>query len=161
MKLLTLMLLLGAVLVAAVILVGQLGYLRGTAPGDLGVRDGRLKPPSSTPNSVSSQAELYPAHPQRTNAQIAPFKFTGDGKVALQRLAQLLRVSPHIVVVKQQPSYVYARCETELLRFTDDMEFFLDERAGVIQVRSASRIGSGDLGANRQRVEALRALWGS
>ena len=160
MKLLTLLALLALALIASIIVVGQLGYLRGNAPKDLGVRDGRLKPPSPTPNSVSSQAELYPGHAQRTAAQIAPFKFTGDGKAALQRLAQLLRVSSHTVIVKQQPDYLYAQCETELLRFTDDLEFYLDERAGVIQVRSASRIGSSDLGVNRQRVEALRALLG-
>ena len=32
---------------------GQLGWLQGTPPIDLGVRDGRLKPPSMTENSVN------------------------------------------------------------------------------------------------------------
>ncbi len=40
------------------IVAGRLGWLQGTPPADLGVRDGRLKPPSITPNSVSSQATL-------------------------------------------------------------------------------------------------------
>ena len=41
--------------------------------------------------------------------------------------------------------------------FVDDVEFFLDENANVIHVRSASRLGNSDLGTNRKRVEAIRA----
>ena len=43
------------------------------------------------------------------------------------------------------------------LKFTDDLELALDTSARVIHVRSASRIGRGDLGVNRKRVEAIRA----
>ena len=59
--------LLGAIMLAAVlaVAVGQLGMLRSSAPTDLGVRDGKLKAPSATENSVTSQAALYPDHPQR------------------------------------------------------------------------------------------------
>ncbi len=71
-----------AVVVAgALLLAGQLGVLKGHAPGDLGVQNGRLKPPSWTPNSVSSQADLYPDHPQKDYARIAPIQFTGDDAV--------------------------------------------------------------------------------
>jgi hypothetical protein len=56
---------------------GQLGLLRGRPPATLGVRDGRLAPPSKTPNSVSSQASLYPDHPQHDYAGIAPLAYTG------------------------------------------------------------------------------------
>jgi uncharacterized protein (DUF1499 family) len=41
--------------------------------------------------------------------------------------------------------------------FVDDVEFFLDEGANVIHVRSASRLGQSDLGVNRKRVETIRA----
>jgi uncharacterized protein (DUF1499 family) len=36
------------------------------------------------------------------------------------------------------------------------VEFLLDQPAGVIQMRSASRLGSKDFGANRKRLEAIR-----
>ena len=47
----------------AVVVVGagQLGLLAGSAPMQLGMTNGRLSPPSANPNSVSSQAALYPA----------------------------------------------------------------------------------------------------
>jgi uncharacterized protein (DUF1499 family) len=41
--------------------------------------------------------------------------------------------------------------------YVDDVEFYLDEGANVIHVRSASRLGKSDLGVNRQRVEEIRA----
>jgi len=37
----------------------------------------------------------------------------------------------------------------------DDLELLADEEGGVVHVRSASRLGWSDLGANRHRVEAL------
>ncbi|MGH8821499.1 MAG: DUF1499 domain-containing protein, partial [Rhodoferax sp.] len=138
------------------VITGQLGYLAGQTPTDLGVHNGRLKPPSLTPNSVSSQANLYPDNPQMVYAQVAPFEYTGDGKAAMVRLAAIVRAMPRTTLIKDAPDYLYAQCSTRLLRFTDDLEFYLDEPAGVIQVRSASRLGRSDFGVNRTRVEALR-----
>ena len=145
-------------LTLAVLLLGagQLGFLAGQAPTDLGVRQDRLKPPSLTPNSVSSQAALYPDNPQRASADVAPLNYTGDGKAAMTRLAGIVSNMPRTTVVIREPAYLYAQCKTQWLGFTDDLEFFLDEPAGVIQVRSASRVGKGDMGVNRKRVEALR-----
>jgi uncharacterized protein (DUF1499 family) len=39
------------------------------------------------------------------------------------------------------------------------VEFVLDEQNNVIHFRSASRVGRGDMGANRARIEAIRAAW--
>jgi uncharacterized protein (DUF1499 family) len=157
MKTLAFVLLVVLALLASLVLVGQLGFLSGHPPSDLGVHNGRLKQPSGTPNSVSSQSDLYPDHPQRAYASIAPFALTGDADQAMQKLASLLSASDHTVLVTQQPDYLYAQSSTPLLHFTDDLEFWLDRKAGVIQLRSASRLGHGDLGANRNRVEKLRA----
>lgn len=156
MKIIGYIALLALVLVAVGVVAGQLGFLRGQPPGGLGVQQGRLKPPSLTPNSVSSQAGLYPDHPQRSYAEVAPFKYAGDGKAALRSLAALLQASERCVLVKRQPDYLYAQCTTRWLKFTDDVEFYLDEAASVIHVRSASRLGQKDFGVNRARVEALR-----
>jgi uncharacterized protein (DUF1499 family) len=37
------------------------------------------------------------------------------------------------------------------------VEFYVDEAAGLIHFRSASRLGEGDMGVNRQRMEMLTA----
>lgn len=143
-------------LVVMVLVAGQLGLLAGREPKNLGVRDGRLKPPSKTPNSVSSQAPLYPDHPMRDYATIEPLRYSGDGKVAFARLTGLVSAMDRTRVVQQEPGYLYAQCRTAALKFTDDLELQLDEAAGVIHVRSSSRLGRKDFGVNRARVEALR-----
>lgn len=138
------------------IAAGQAGFLAGKVPRNLGVVDGKLSPPSATPNSVSSQADMYPEHPQKAYSKIAPFTYAGDGDAAMQKLAVVLALSEGTVVVKNETDYLYAQSTTALMRYTDDLEFWLDRANNVIQVRSASRIGKSDLGKNRQRIESIR-----
>jgi len=148
--------LLGIGLLAA----GQAGLLPGKAPADLGLREGKLKAPSKSPNSVSSQAGLWPGHPQQQRATIAQLAFRAgdtDGNATMVRLVELLATAPGAKVEISRPDYVYATFTTRWLKFTDDVEFWLDPANKVIQVRSASRLGESDLGVNRARVEALRA----
>ena len=136
---------------------GQMGLLQGTPPGDLGVHDGRLKSPSMTENSVSSQAALYPGHPQRRYAEIAPLPVKGDGYATLARIKTIVEHMAGAKVVKSERDYLYVQFTTPLMKFVDDAEFWFDPANNVIQVRSASRVGRSDFGVNRKRIEAVRA----
>ncbi len=150
-------LLIAAVLASlAVIGAGQAGLLAGSAPSDLGVRDGKLAPPATTPNSVSSQADLHPGHPQQSYARIAPLSYSGDAVAAMKRLAEAIRKMDGAVIVSDKPDYLYTQFRTPWLGFVDDAEFWQDPATQVIQVRSASRLGTSDLGLNRRRIEAIR-----
>jgi uncharacterized protein (DUF1499 family) len=145
-------------LAVAAVLAGQLGWLSGRMPEDLGVKDGRLKPPSVTPNSVSSQAALHPDHPMRAYAEIAPLPLNGDGPATMARLRQLLQAMPGVKIVRGNgDGYLYAQCTTRWMKFVDDLELWVDPVNNVVQVRSASRVGRKDFGVNRERVETLRS----
>lgn len=146
-----------AALVAVGLAAGQFGLLKGTPPIDLGVREGRLKAPSATPNSVSSQAALHAAHPQRGYATIAPLALNGDGPATIAKVKAIVQATPGAAVIKSEAGYLYAQYTTRLMKYVDDVEFWFDPVNGVVQVRSASRIGKSDLGANRKRIEAVRA----
>ena len=146
-----------AALVVLAVLAGQLGLLQGRPPTSLGLRDGRLKPPAKTPNSVTSQAALYPDHPMREQAQIAPLALSGDGPSTLAGIRRIVEAMPGARVVRSEPDYLYAQFTTRLMKFVDDTEFWFDPASSVVQVRSASRVGNGDRGLNRTRVEAIRA----
>jgi uncharacterized protein (DUF1499 family) len=145
-----------ALVIIAGLLAGQLGLLKGTPPADLGVHDGKLKPPSKTPNSVSSQASLYPDHPQRDYADIAPFAVSGQLDVAMDRIARIVKDMEGAKIVAREPGYLYVQFTTRLMKYVDDAEFWFDPVARVIHVRSASRLGSSDLGINRKRIEFIR-----
>ncbi len=144
-------------LIVVAVAAGQLRFLQGTAPADLGVRDGKLKPPSMTENSVTSQAALYPDHPQRKYADIAPLPLKGDGPATLAKIKAIVEGMDGAKVIKSEPDYLYAQFTSRLMKFVDDVEFWFDPAANAIQVRSASRVGRGDMGVNRKRIEAVRA----
>jgi uncharacterized protein (DUF1499 family) len=145
------------VLVVSAISAGQMGLLQGTAPTDLGVHQGKLKGLSSTDNSVSSQADLYADHPQRKYSSIAPLAVRGDGPTTISKLKVIVEGMDGAKLITNAPDYLYAQYTTPLMKYVDDVEFWFDPAAGVIQVRSASRIGKSDLGLNRKRIEAVRA----
>ena len=141
----------------ALLAAGQAGLLAGRPPTDLGVRDGRLKPPSRTPNSVSSQDDLWPGVAQRDQARIAPLSLSGDGPQTIAKLRAIVASMPGATVVTARPDYLHVSFRTRWLGFVDDAEFWFDPVAQVVQVRSAARVGRRDFGVNRARIEALRA----
>lgn len=149
-----------ALLALLVLVAAQLGALRGRAPADLGVNAGRLKAPSSTPNSVSSQADLHPDHPQRVDAAIDPLPARAGGpQASMQALAAALQATPGVALVEQRPDYLRAEATTRWMKYTDDLEFWFNPARNAIEVRSASRLGRKDFGANRARIEALRTRY--
>lgn len=102
-----------------------------------------------SPNCVSSLA----SEPAR---RVDPLHFSGEPKLAMARLRTALQSMAGVRIVASEAIYLRVEFATPLLRFVDDFEALLDESTGVIHLRSASRVGHWDLGANRRRVEALR-----
>ena len=155
-KILAGLLISAAALAALVLVAARFGAFAGREPGDLGVREGRLKPPSATPNSVSSQAALHPDHPQRTYASIAPLPARGDAAATMAALRRVIESMEGASVAEAREDYLRVMFRTRWMGFVDDAEFWFDPVAGVVQVRSASRLGRGDLGVNRARIESIR-----
>lgn len=140
--------------------VGQMGLLRGQMPTDLGVKQGRLKGLSATPNAVSSQAALYPDARQAQYAAIEPLPLkSGDPIQSMATLGSLVQAMAGAKVIEQRPDYIYAQAETPWLKFTDDMEFWFNPANQMIEMRSASRLGKLDFATNRKRLEAIRTAY--
>ena len=121
-------------------------------PDNLGVKAGRLAPPRSTPNCVSSQAD-----PADAEHYIAPIAFKGSAAQAMAAVRKAVEGMEGATVIRQDADYLYAEYRTRLMRFVDDVEFVYDASAGLLHVRSASRLGRRDFGVNRARVESLRS----
>jgi len=143
-------------LAGLVLLAAQLGAFSSHAPANPGVRDGRLRPPSKTPNSVSSQADLWAQHPMQDYARIAPLALRGTGPATIARIKGIVEAMPGAKVIESRDDYLYVQFSTRWMKFVDDAEFWYDPAQGVVQVRSASRVGRKDFGVNRQRIEAIR-----
>lgn len=122
----------------------------GTRPDSLGVKNGRLLDCPGTPNCVSSQST-------DPKSQIAPLAYTDSPQQAIARLKTVIEAQPRTKIIASEGNYLYAEFTSALMGFVDDVEFYLDEAANVIHVRSASRLGQSDLGVNRKRVETIRS----
>lgn len=110
----------------------------------------QLPPCPSSPNCVSSQA-TDPDH------VIAPFKITGNVEEAWAALKTALISQSRTVITDEAGDTLHAQATSLVFRFVDDIDAILDTKAGLIHIRSASRIGYGDFGVNRKRVERLRS----
>ena len=114
----------------------------------------RLGDCPASPNCVCS--EMDPDKDPDKGAHVAPFAIP-EGvapATAFEALAGL--VSEKAAIETREAGYLHAVYTTRWLRFRDDFEARLDAEAGVIHVRSASRLGYSDLGMNERRVNNLR-----
>ena len=144
-----------SVLIALPALVGIVFALLGwwsarMAPAAGGMSDGRLAQCPSEPHCVCSDAGPH-SDPEHWIDPIALPALADD--VRWRVIAGVL-ADAGARVVRQDAGYLHATYTSGLFRFVDDLELRLD--GPHLQLRSASRVGYSDLGANRKRVEDLR-----
>ena len=111
----------------------------------------RLPACPSSPNCVSTQA-------QDVGHAIAPIRYHNSRAEAKEGLKEVVRSLPRTKLVEEDEGYLHYEFTSLLLRFVDDVEFLFDDETKTIHFRSASRTGYSDLGANRRRMEQVRAL---
>ncbi|MGB5632900.1 MAG: DUF1499 domain-containing protein [Waterburya sp.] len=117
----------------------------GERPSNLGVKDGKLATCPGTPNCVNSQSD-------DTQSKIEPLP-----AVSIAEIKKVVEGMERTTIIEETDSYLYAEFKSKLMGYVDDVEFYLDSAANVVQVRSASRLGKSDLGVNRKRVEEIRS----
>jgi len=118
----------------------------------VGLVNGQLRPCSTRPNCVSRENKDLPSY-------VSPLAFTGTGDSSWERAKRTISEMGG-KIVREDDCYLWATFSTRLFCFIDDLELRLDEENGVIHVRSSSRVGYSDVGANRRRVEELRLRFG-
>ena len=131
------------------VMAGLLMAIGACGSSTTGMQNNRLKPCPDSPNCVSS-FETDPSH------YVEPLHYQGSAADARQKLLSILNSTKRVKVVTSEENYIHAEFTSLVFRFVDDVEFYLDEKDPVIHVRSASRVGYSDLGANRKRMEAIR-----
>lgn len=144
--------------IRAMALVGLVGIGVGIGPMGCGGRmpekfdhpAGRFTACPESPNCVSSFA-------RDEGHGIDALEIDGPAAEAWEALEVELAARSRVEIVHRDEGYLHAVFTTRLMRYRDDVEFQLDTQSGEIQVRSASRVGRSDLGANRARIESIRA----
>jgi uncharacterized protein (DUF1499 family) len=124
-----------------------------TSEVPLGETEGKLRPCPDTPNCVSTQAD---PHDETHYAEPIPYRGSRDD--VLGRLAVWIEDQPGAQVVTRRNEYLRAVFASKLFGFKDDVEVYAPEDEKVLHLRSASRVGRGDMGVNRRRYQAIRDL---
>ncbi|HBC58257.1 MAG TPA: DUF1499 domain-containing protein [Gammaproteobacteria bacterium] len=107
-----------------------------------------LAPCPSSPNCVSSLA-------QSKSQKVEPLLFKGDPTQALASLERCILGMAGVKVEAKSDLFWHTTFTTRWLRFIDDVHFLVQPDQGQIQIRSASRVGYGDFGTNRRRVNRI------
>lgn len=113
-------------------------------PDDLGLVDGRLRPPPATPNCAHSQVD--PGH----RGHVEPLPGSWD------EVLDAVAAHDEVTFVTRADDYAHAEAQTPVMGFVDDLEF-QPRDDGSVDVRSASRLGKGDMDKNRNRLDEIRA----
>ena len=129
-----------AIVALGALVIGALLSQRGKAPG---LTNGRLKPPGAKPNAVCSEDDTP------STDHVDPLQGT------LAEVRQAIEATGGTITTETD-DYIAATYASKLFRFVDDVEV-RDAGKGTVHIRSASRVGYSDMGANRKRVERIRS----
>ncbi len=72
---------------------------------------------------------------------------------AFVKAVDIVSSTPRTKIVEQTNSYIHAEAKTKWRRYTDDFVLIAIPEKGIIQVRSESRVGIGDNGVNKKRID--------
>ncbi len=143
----------GAVILSACLLLCGCAIGKPSHPTDASTNgQKRLAPCPQRPNCVSS----LETNPQR---HIPPLRYAGSKDVAYRELVGLIESDRRARIIAQESDFLKVEFRSALFGFVDDVEFVFSADQPVIDVRSASRVGYYDFGANRRRIESIRSRW--
>lgn len=127
------------------------------APHDLGVVNGfELRPCPDKPNCVQTYTptdELHFKQPliaRKSNEETKQAISSAIVKTGGQIISEKL-LAPNAI-------YLHAEYESDWFKFIDDVEVLIKD--GTINIRSASRLGYSDMGANASRFEKIKEVYG-
>jgi uncharacterized protein (DUF1499 family) len=115
----------------------------------VGVSDNHLTSCPTSPNCVLSQNA-------DSKHAIDAIAYHVDRDEARKILLKVLTVVPRTSVIEQTDNYIHAISKSRIFGFVDDVEFYFPANENIIHLRSAARVGEGDLGVNRRRLEQIR-----
>lgn len=133
----------GALIIGVMALFSYKGNKSQSMPAVSTLKDQGLAQCAPKPNCVSSfQEERDSEH------YISPIQIKS---IELGRIDEFFKACQQEVT---HENYRYYTCRSRMFKFVDDIEVLYQNNK--LFLRSASRVGHSDLGANRKRMEALR-----
>ncbi len=73
-----------------------------------------------------------------------------------EKIKLVVQKIPRTEIVDENGDYLHAEVTSRIMKYVDDLELSYIENENKIIVRSESRVGEGDFGVNKKRVERLK-----
>lgn len=148
-------------IIAALVLLGicyfaWLAYQsQKPSPGEFpaGLQNNQLSPCPESPNCINSEYADDSAH------YIAAITYQNRSVEDIIQLLQQAIAMSGGRITEYKDHYIASTYTTRLFRFVDDVEFRIDPQQQRVHIRSASRQGHSDLGANRKRVQTIKQIF--
>ena len=105
-----------------------------------------------TPDNVNAITTDLPDCIVITHCVREDFK-VNDLEHAFKKATKIVSETARTKIVEKTDSYIHAEAKTKWRRYTDDLLLKAIPEKGIIQVRSESRVGVGDNGVNKKRVD--------
>ena len=72
-------------------------------------------------------------------------------------IKQIIKNTPRTQIVENDGDYLHAEVTSRIMKYVDDLEVsYIPENKRIV-IRSESRVGDGDFGVNKKRVELIKS----
>ena len=72
-----------------------------------------------------------------------------------EKVKSIIENSPRTKIVDSDGDYLHAEVTSRIMKYVDDLEISFAPEENNLSIRSESRVGDGDFGVNRKRVDLL------
>jgi uncharacterized protein (DUF1499 family) len=118
-----------------------------------GLSNGKLIACPSSPNCICTE------FPDDSTHYLAPLHLPAmEAEEVLARSTTIITTMGGLIT-NTTDHYLAATFTSKLFRFVDDVEVRWDNDARTLHIRSASRVGHDDVGANKKRVSQFLQHW--
>ena len=74
-----------------------------------------------------------------------------------EEVKQIIENTPRTKIVENDGDYLHAEVTSRIMKYVDDLEVSYIPENNKIVIRSESRVGEGDFGVNKKRVELIKS----
>ena len=72
-----------------------------------------------------------------------------------EKIKSIVENNPRTKIIESDGDYLHAEVTSRIMKYVDDLEISLSSEKNNLIIRSESRVGDGDFGVNRKRVDLL------
>ena len=73
-----------------------------------------------------------------------------------ESIKQIIENTPRTKIVENDGDYIHAEVTSRIMKYVDDLEVSYESENNKIVIRSESRVGDGDFGVNKKRVDLIK-----